>query len=174
MKKLIIFALISLLPVIYSSCQKPTSDVEANLELASRAEPAPDFKITSLDGQELSLTSLKGKIILVNFWATWCPPCRAEIPDFIEAYSELKERGLEILGFSVDEMKEDKLKSFVTRARINYPVALVGGDIVSAFKPGQAIPTSIFIDRKGNLRYKHVGRLTKKDLIRIFEALERE
>lgn len=168
-----VFIIISLL-IINPACKKETSGWNLALQPASRAEAAPDFRVTSLDGQELTLASLKGKIILVNFWATWCPPCRAEIPDFIEAYSELKDRGLVILGFSVDDLPEADLRAFVNKSGINYPVALVGQNIVSAFKPGQYIPTSIFIDRKGLLRYKHVGRLTRNDLMEIFNSLEQE
>ncbi|MCR4396844.1 MAG: TlpA family protein disulfide reductase [Candidatus Saccharicenans sp.] len=168
-----VFIMIALL-ALNPACKKETAGGNPRLAPASSAQAAPDFRVTSLDGQELGLTSLKGKIILVNFWATWCPPCRAEIPDFIEAYSELKDRGLEILGFSVDDLPEADLKAFVNKAGMNYPIALVGQEIVAAFKPGQYIPTSIFIDRNGRLRYKHVGRLSKDDLVKIFEALERE
>jgi len=176
MKKIMtysVFIMIAFL-VLGPACKKEPAVSNLSLKPASRAEAAPDFRVTSLEGQELSLASLKGKIILVNFWATWCPPCRAEIPDFIEAYSELKDRGLVILGFSVDDLPEADLKAFINKAGINYPVALVGQEIVAAFKPGQYIPTSIFIDKNGQLRYKHVGRLTKNDLLKIFEALEQE
>ncbi|MGB4704809.1 MAG: TlpA disulfide reductase family protein [Candidatus Saccharicenans sp.] len=173
MRKTIIFPLISFFLIFNFACQRPGSEKSA-VEPALKAEAAPDFRVFSLDGQEISLSALKGKIILVNFWATWCPPCRAEIPDFIEAYEELKGRGLEILGFSVDTLPENELKNFVARARINYPVALVGEDTVSAFRPGQYIPVSIFIDKNGYIRYRHVGRLTKKDLVSIFETLEKE
>ncbi|MGC9056782.1 MAG: TlpA family protein disulfide reductase [Candidatus Saccharicenans sp.] len=137
-------------------------------------EPAPDFKITSVDGQEFTLDSFRGKVVLINFWATWCPPCRAEIPDLIEAYSELKDKGLVILGFSVDDLPEAELKKFVEQAKINYPVALIGRDIVSAFRPGQYIPTSIFIDKKGNIRARHVGKLEKADLLKVFDELNKE
>jgi cytochrome c biogenesis protein CcmG/thiol:disulfide interchange protein DsbE len=172
MKKLLI--IISLALILFgAACKDKKLDQRQPGPLAS-GEPAPYFEIRTLDGREINLDSLLGKVILVNFWATWCPPCRAEIPDFIEAYSELKDKGLEILGFSVDDLPESELQNFVIRAGINYPVSLVGREIVAAFKPGQYIPTSIFIDKKGNIRHKHVGKLDKKDLVRIFEELNRE
>jgi len=173
MKKFFILAILAAILLTGLACFKENGGSTA-VAAAAKAEPAPEFSVTTLDGQQLTLASLKGKVILVNFWATWCPPCRAEIPEFIEAYAELKDRGLEILGFSVDDLPEADLKAFVVKNKMNYPVALVGQDIVSAFRPGQYIPTSIFIDRNGRLRYKHVGQLAKKDLVRIFEELEKE
>ncbi|MGB9893388.1 MAG: TlpA family protein disulfide reductase [Candidatus Saccharicenans sp.] len=174
MKKSIFLIIAVILLVFNFACHKEKSESSAISNLRSSAEPAPSFRVTSLDGQDLSLEALQGKVILINFWATWCPPCRAEIPDFIEAYNELKDKGLEILGLSVDDLPESELKAFVDKARMNYPVALVGKDIVAAFKPGQYIPTSIFIDKKGNIRLKHVGKLEKDDLIKVFEELNRE
>jgi len=175
MKKRIVFVLfIMVLVIAFSySCKKKSSDSGSVPNLGA-AEPAPAFEVTSLDGTTISLDSLKGKVILVNFWATWCPPCRAEIPDFIETYSELKDKGLEILGFSVDDLPEAELKKFVEQAKMNYPVALVGKDVVAAFKPGQYIPTSIFIDKNGNIRKRHVGKLEKSDLMKVFEELNKE
>jgi thiol-disulfide isomerase/thioredoxin len=170
-KKIIIVGLLALSLLFLSYCKHKATNDSA---VSGKAEPAPEFQITTLDGQEINLESLQGKIILINFWATWCPPCRAEIPDLDEAYSQLKDKGLVILGFSVDDLSEAELKKFVEQAKINYPVALVGRDIVNAFKPGQYIPTSIFIDKKGYIRARHVGKLEKEDLMKIFEELSKE
>ncbi len=130
--------------------------------------PAPDFKVTALDGKTISLVDFEGKVLLLNFWATWCPPCREEIPEFIEAYSELKDKGLEILGISVDRMNPQQLKAWVDDVKINYPVALANRDIVVDYEPGEYIPASIIVDTEGRIRYRHVGLMDKETLARLF------
>ncbi len=137
-------------------------------------EVAPDFKIEDLDGKIHTLNDYRGKILLINFWATWCPPCRAEIPDFIEVYEAEKNNGLAILGLSVDDLSTNELQTFVRRFKINYPVALATQEIIRQFRPGQYIPTTIFIDKKGQIRHKHVGLLDKKTLLDYFRKLKAE
>ncbi len=132
---------------------------------------APDFAIKDLKGNSLSLADFKGKVLVLNFWATWCGPCRAEIPDFIEAYKENKARGLEILGVSVDRMEADRLLAFVDKAGINYPVALADRAIVEAYEPGDYIPATIVVDGKGVIRFRQVGQLEKTALVKLFDQL---
>ena len=89
-------AIVVSIAIAAAACATPAKE--------AAAAAAPDFAITDLEGKTLSLASYRGKVLVLNFWATWCPPCRREIPDFIEAYRELQGEGLEILGVSVDEM----------------------------------------------------------------------
>ncbi len=133
--------------------------------------PAPDFAIKDLQGKALSLADYKGKVLVLNFWATWCGPCRAEIPDFIEAYKENKARGLEILGISVDRMTADRLLTFVDKAGINYPIALADRKIQEDYEPGDYIPATIVVDGKGVIRYRYVGQLEKAALVKLFNEL---
>lgn len=135
----------------------------------SPAVPAPDFKIQDLQGRTWTLADFKGKVLVINFWATWCPPCRREIPDFIEAYADLKDRGLEILGVSVDDMAGPALLDWVRKQGITYPVALATPEMVAAYEPGDYIPATIVVDRKGVIRFRQSELMTKAALVKLFE-----
>jgi peroxiredoxin len=130
--------------------------------------PAPDFSVQDLQGNTLNLAAYRGKVLVINFWATWCPPCRREIPDFIEAYKELKGEGLEILGISVDEAAAPALLDWTRKNGINYPIALATQEIVTAYEPGDFIPATIIVDRKGNIRFRQSELMTKEALVKLF------
>ena len=146
----------------------------AVLRAQSENVPAPDFVLKDLQGKDLKLADYKGKVLVLNFWATWCPPCRAEIPDFVEAYAANKNKGLEILGVSVDRMTADRLLPFVSKAKINYPVVLADAKIVQDYEPGDYIPATIIIDKKGIVRHRHVGQIDKETLVRLFNQYNNE
>ncbi|MGZ4886094.1 MAG: peroxiredoxin family protein [Candidatus Aminicenantales bacterium] len=135
--------------------------------------PAPDFSVKNLQGQTISLADYRGKVLAINFWATWCSPCREEIPEFIETYKSLKGAGLEILGLSVDSLPLDSLREWTGKAGINYPVAVATPHIIEAYRPGEYIPATILIDRKGLIRYRHVGALDKGTLARLFKEFSK-
>ena len=131
--------------------------------------PAPDFALTDLAGRSLRLADFKGKLLLLNFWATWCPPCRAEIPDFISAYKDYANKGLAIVGVSVDQLTASQLKEWVAKAGINYPVAMANEQIYNDYRPGDYIPTTIVVDSEGHIRFRHTGVMNKDILLRLFK-----
>ena len=119
-------------------------------------DPAPDFKLTGLDGKPVTLADTKGKVVLVNFWATWCGPCRAEIPDLVELQNKYKDR-LQILGLVVDDDDNDAIQKFVKKFGVNYPVALANNDIRLQYGGIPALPTSFVLDSEGRIVQKHEG-----------------
>lgn len=122
------------------------------------AKPANfDFTMKDLDGKSVSLASYKGKVVLLNFWATWCGPCKAEIPGFVELQDKYKD-DLVIVGFSVDD-PADKARAFAAEYKMNYPILLGEGreDVQDAYGPIWGIPASFIISKDGKVCRKHLG-----------------
>lgn len=132
---------------------------------------APDFFLKDLNGNEVTLDDFEGKVLFVNFWATWCPPCREEIPGFVETYAVYHEKGMEILGISLDRQGADVVRKFAEKYEVNYPIALGTQQLVQDYQPGQYIPTTIIIDREGKIRHRHVGYMDKTVLEKYFLEL---
>jgi thiol-disulfide isomerase/thioredoxin len=123
-------------------------------------EPAavPAFTLTDLDGHSLSSSDWRGKVVLVNFWATWCPPCRAEIPDLITLQNKYRDK-LVVLGISEDDGPVQDVKRFVAEQKMTYPVAMTSPELRKIFRGVVALPTTFIIDPDGKLEQKHVGML---------------
>jgi thiol-disulfide isomerase/thioredoxin len=124
----------------------------------ANAKPANfDFTLKDLDGKSVPLSSYKGKVVLLNFWATWCGPCKAEIPGFVELQAKYQD-DLVIVGFSVDD-PADKAKAFAAEYKMNYPILLGEGreDVQDAYGPIWGIPASFLISKDGKVCRKHLG-----------------
>jgi thiol-disulfide isomerase/thioredoxin len=119
-------------------------------------DPAPNFKAKDLNGNEFSLETYKGKVVLLNFWATWCGPCRAEIQGLIELQNQYKDR-MQIIGMVVDEDDENNVRAVVKDEGINYPVALTANPVRMAYGGIAALPTLFVINAEGKVVQKHVG-----------------
>ncbi len=138
------------------------------------SSPAPDFTVKDLKGREISLSDYSGKVVFLNFWATWCGPCKAEIPDFIEAYKQYKDKGMEIIGISVDTISQKSVLKFVEKYKINYPVIMGTDKIQRDYEPGPYVPTTIIVDREGKIRHRHIGYMGKETLKSYFLKLTEE
>jgi cytochrome c biogenesis protein CcmG/thiol:disulfide interchange protein DsbE len=123
-------------------------------------DKAPAFSLKSTDDKNISLADYKGKVIIIDFWATWCPPCRKGIPDLIAIQNEYKD-DVVIIGISLDRDTKNDVVPFVKNYGINYPVVFGNEDVANKFGGIQAIPTSFVIDKKGNIVDKHVGLVAK-------------
>ncbi|MFH1288443.1 MAG: redoxin domain-containing protein [bacterium] len=127
-----------------------------------QTEPAPNFTLPDIDGKNVSLTDFSGKVIILDFWATWCPPCRSEIPHFVELYDTYKDKGLVIIGIDVDPKENASvLKPFAAQYGITYPLLLGTEQVENLYGGIQYIPTTFIIDRNGNIIQEFVGGKAK-------------
>ena len=130
----------------------------AALVLATPPQANFKFSFKDADGKKVSLSQFKGKVIVLDFWATWCVPCKAEIPGFIELQKKYGRQGLQIIGLSVDD-SQSMAKKYSDEMKMNYPILLADGkeDILRAYDPIRSIPVSIIIDREGRIVSRHLG-----------------
>jgi peroxiredoxin len=135
---------------------------EAATSLSGTIMPAPSWELQGADGKTIHSSDFKGKVVILDFWATWCPPCKAEIPSFIALQNEYGKKGLAVVGISVDEGGVDVVKEFAQKLGMNYPVVLADDKTPQAFGGIEAIPTTFIIDREGRIVTKHLG-FTEKD-----------
>jgi len=117
---------------------------------------APDFSLKTLEGHEMTLASLKGKVVLIDFWATWCGPCRESIPHLVDLYKTNRERGFEVIGVSVDKGETEVVRRFSKAMNIPYPI-LIASEAVTRSYGVTALPTTILIDREGNIQERVIG-----------------
>jgi len=117
-----------------------------------------DVKMKDVDGREISTASLKGKVVIVNFWATWCPPCRAEIPDLIKLQNKYKDQ-LQIIGISDDDDPPATVKKWASEHGMNYPIVMSTDELRKVFVGVSALPTSFILNRESKMMIRHVGML---------------
>ena len=129
---------------------------ESVIRFVRNPDPAPDFKLKSLDGKPLSLEAVRGKVVFLNFWATWCGPCRAEVPDLVDLQKRYKDQ-LQIIGLDVDDDDVADVQKYIDDTGINYPVAMTSDDIRRAYGGIPALPTSFVLDTEGRVVQKHTG-----------------
>ncbi len=119
-------------------------------------EPAPDFTLKSLSGKNLKLSEYRGNVVLLNFWASWCAPCRLEMPLLNKLHNKYSAAGFTILGVNV-EQETDKAKTYLADIPVDFPILFDSGNTVSKQYNVIAMPTTVLIDRDGNMRYLHQG-----------------
>jgi thiol-disulfide isomerase/thioredoxin len=136
----------------------PGGDAAVTLRFFKNPRPMAEFAARTIDGHDFSSASLRGKVTIVNFWATWCPPCRAEIPDLVKLQEKYRDR-LQIIGISEDEDGADRVIRFAADHDMNYPIVMTSPELEGKFPGVGALPTSFIVDRDGRIVQKHVGML---------------
>jgi len=128
-----------------------------------KQRPTPDFALKDATGETVQLSDYHGKVVLLNFWATWCAPCKIEIPWFMEFQREYKDRNFAVLGVSMDEDGWDAVRPYMNEHKFNYRIVIGNDDVGKLFGEIDDLPTTFIIDRDGHVVKKHVGLISKRD-----------
>ncbi len=147
LKKILVFSLCMGGLLLLSQCGR---------EKETPAGLAPNFTLKTLDGQEITLSRLRGKVVLLDFWATWCGPCRESIPHLIQLYNDYREKNFELIGMDVDKGDVETVRKFVKSLDIPYPIVVAPEEVARSYRVN-GIPTTILIDKEGNIRERLAG-----------------
>jgi peroxiredoxin len=148
----------------------PTAPVQADLQPENARTPAPDFTLTDASGKPVKLSESKGKVVLLNFWATWCGGCQTEIPWFIDFHNKYKNAGLKVIGVSMDGDGWKSVKPWVMEKNVCYAI-VIGNDAIAKQYAVEAMPVTLLIDREGKIAATHVGLVTKANVQAEIETL---
>jgi thiol-disulfide isomerase/thioredoxin len=163
----ILFTLLGAALLALGAC-KPADAADRALPVVAKA---PAWKLMDLAGREVGAASLQGKVVVVDFWATWCGPCVGEIPSYIALQKKYGANGLVIVGLSVDEGGPAVVKEFAAKKGMNYPVAMADEATIAAFGSFEAIPTTFLIDRHGNIRHQKTGAMEAGEYEKLVRSL---
>ena len=165
------FVIAIILSVSAFSYDLRNQSTETNVIVTLKDDKAPEFSLKSVDGKTVKLSDYKGKVVIIDFWATWCPPCRKGIPDLISIQNEFKDKVV-IIGISLDREKTIKdVPGFVKNNGINYPVVYGDDKVVIDYGGIQSIPTSFVVDKNGTVVDMHVGLVSKDTFVNKIKEL---
>jgi len=163
MRRTTVAAVSASLALFFAGCSRPSSAPTGNLKSEAKRKPAPNFSLKDAGGSAVNLVDYRGKVVLVNFWATWCGPCEVEIPWFVEFEQKYKDRGFAVLGVSMDDDGWKSVRPYVASHKINYRI-VIGSEVVSQqFGDIDSLPTSFVLDRQGRIATNHVGLVDKSE-----------
>jgi peroxiredoxin len=152
----------------------PMKKVDAAVKAENDRKPAPEFALKDASGKTVKLSDYRGKVVLLNFWATWCGPCKIEIPWFMDFEQTYKDKNFAVLGISLDEDGWDAVKPFIEQKKINYRVVIGTEQVALLYGEVDSLPTTFMIDREGRVAAVHVGLVNKSDyqhdILNLLEA----
>ncbi len=166
------FASALVLSCLFQACSTTSQSVRAaELKPDKERHDAPDFALKDPNGKVVHLSDYKGKVVLLDFWATWCGPCKIEIPWFADIQRKNKDRGFEVLGVSMDDEGWETVKPFLSDLGVNYRVVMGNDQTAQLYGGVDALPTTFLIDRAGKIAAVHVGLASRKDFVDGVEQL---
>jgi peroxiredoxin len=142
-------------------------------QATSQQEPAPAFELKDINRRTVRLSDFKGKVVLLNFWATWCAPCRAEMPDLVKLQNEYRSKGLQVVGMTYPAYTRAGVRHLARRLKLNYPILLGTGGLAVQYGVSEALPTTIVIDREGQIRARILGILEPEEFEQHIKPLLR-
>ena len=165
-------ALLGLAAMLFLFSCSGNRSAKASANQSNSRKPAPDFALKDANGNTVKLSDYHGKVVLLNFWATWCGPCAVEIPWFMEFEQQFKSKGFEVLGVSMDDEGWQVIKPYIAERKMNYRVVL-GNDSVGQLYGGvESLPTTFILDREGRIAYPpHIGLVSKNEYLNEIESL---
>ena len=146
-----------------TGCSRYSNTVKAAVKEEKERKLAPNFTLKDIDGKPVKLSDYRGKVVLLNFWATWCGPCKIEIPWFMDFEQTYKDKNFAVLGISLDEDGWDAVKPFIEQRKINYRVVIGTEQVATQYGDVDSLPTTFLIDREGRVAAVHVGLVSKSD-----------
>jgi thiol-disulfide isomerase/thioredoxin len=160
----LVVAAIVVAGMLYVGFHEARQSKPGSTPVAAKSAPAPDFTLQSLDGKNMTLSDLRGKAVLLNFWATWCGPCKIEMPWFVELQKEYGPQGLQVVGVAMDDSSKEDIAKFAKDMGVNYPVLLGKEAVGDAYGGVPALPESFFIGRDGKIVDKIIGIKGKAEI----------
>jgi cytochrome c biogenesis protein CcmG/thiol:disulfide interchange protein DsbE len=171
MYKLTVSIFIIILLTLIGCNKNASNEKPVTPEAVTKGEsPAPDFSLVNAKGGNIKLSDYRGKVVIVDFWATWCPPCRKGIPDLIDIKKQYGD-AVAIIGISVDTDSKGEVVPFIQRMGINYPIVYSTPEVVQAYGGIDGIPTSFVVDKSGKIVDMHVGLVPKEDFTAVIDKL---
>jgi peroxiredoxin len=168
----VVAAVVVLLCVVLAACSaEKVGHAASGVRPEKERKEAPDFELKDTDGKTVHLSDYRGKVVLLNFWATWCGPCKMEIPWFMELEQKLKGQGFAVLGIAMDDEGWQVVKPFLAHLRVNYRTLMGNDSVAQSYGGVDSLPTSFIIDRTGRIASVHVGLVSKSDYENEIQAL---
>ncbi|HUS19598.1 MAG TPA: TlpA disulfide reductase family protein, partial [Terriglobales bacterium] len=153
--------------MIYSTAKRSRDAALGGAKLVAAdniGKAAPEFELATLDGKLVKLSDYKGRPVLVNFWATWCGPCKIEMPWFIDLKKKYESQGFEIIGIAMEDTENEKIAEFVKEMGVNYVILKGKNAVADAYGDVQGLPTSFYIDREGKIVAQHAGLVSRSTI----------